>query len=86
MCLYFLPLMFSSHTRPLHFLRIIFVDVIVADTKSFASHKCFTFFIAALLKVTINHILGRLSIMTEPRVAPDLGQRLREIILCGLVL
>ena len=88
MSLYFLPLMLSSHTCSLHFLRLILVNIIVADTKCLTPHKCFTFFITAtvLLKVTIDHILGGLSIVAEPRVTPDLRQRLREIILCGLVL
>lgn len=60
----------------------------MADTKSLASHKCFTFFIAAavLFKVTIDNLLGRLTIVAESRIAFDLRQRLREIILSGLVL
>lgn len=88
MNLNFLSLMLSSHAGSLHFLRLILIDIIVADTKSLASHKCFTFFIAAavLFKVTIDNILGRLTIMTKSRIASDLWQRLREIILSGLIL
>jgi hypothetical protein len=65
---------------------LVFVDIVMANAKSFSATEWFAFFGSTFLKGIIDHIFGRFPIVTEARISPYLREGFGDVILGWLKL